>query len=200
MVQKVRNRPDTTTKREWCRRPLFARDNQIFLNKLLALQIRAAEKNFAKSPKFNQREVHKSWHGRRGLNFNIMCLMKIASFCNSTWGMRIPLRCTFYCFENILMSSIQSHFRDLLSSCQDMLYWWWWSNEELYRVTLVVSDLGWVDSDFECSTVCPTVPGCNCWRFLLQHQCVNRMDFRYKRNLLKLVDPLTCAAGKNSTH
>ena len=28
-----------------------------------------------------------------------------------------------------------------------------------YRVTLVVSDLGWVDLDFECSTVCPNVPG-----------------------------------------
>ena len=51
------------TKREWFRRPLFARDNQIFLNnnKLLALQSRAALKNFAKSPKSNQREVHKSW-------------------------------------------------------------------------------------------------------------------------------------------
>ena len=102
MVQKVRNRPDTKTKREWCRRPLFARDNQIFLNKLLALQIRAAEKNFAKSPKFNQREVHKSWHGRRGLNLNIMCLMKIASFCNWTWGMRIPLRCISSAFKILL--------------------------------------------------------------------------------------------------
>ena len=30
---------------------------------------------------------------------------------------------------------------------------------KLYRVTLVVSDLGWVDLDFECSTACPTVPG-----------------------------------------
>ena len=28
-----------------------------------------------------------------------------------------------------------------------------------YRVTLVVSDLSWVDLDFECSTFCPTVLG-----------------------------------------
>ena len=28
-----------------------------------------------------------------------------------------------------------------------------------YRVTLVVSDLGWVDLYLECSTECPTVRG-----------------------------------------
>ena len=29
----------------------------------------------------------------------------------------------------------------------------------VYRVILVVLELGWVDLDFGCSTVCPTVPG-----------------------------------------
>ena len=33
------------------------------------------------------------------------------------------------------------------------------NNHVSYRVTPVVSDLGWVDLDFECSTVCPTVFG-----------------------------------------
>ena len=33
------------------------------------------------------------------------------------------------------------------------------SSQVGYWVILVVTDLGWGDFDFECSTVCPTVPG-----------------------------------------
>ena len=31
--------------------------------------------------------------------------------------------------------------------------------DRIYRVAHLVADLGWVDLDFECSTVCPILPG-----------------------------------------
>ena len=61
----------------------------------------------------------------------------------------------------------------------------------MYRVAHQVADIGWVDLDFECSTVCPTLLGLTeILQKRLDKVCAGWWNTEIKVNQTKVLNPI----------